>query len=224
MNCVEFERVLLEESRTPEQQAHLSSCPACASLLADLDFISSQARSLLATDEPSPAVWNALEIQLRKEGLIRSPESPRPRVDFFRRWRAAWLVPVAAALVVVGVVRLHHPAGVGENLPIAKQMQASPAKKHPVMSASSASVSTPAVSGTAVSSEDRELLDTVAARPPAQRARYAADLDDANAFIRDAEAAAKIDPNDIYRQQMLINAYEQKQMLYDLAVENVSEQ
>ena len=224
MNCVEFERVLLEEGRTPEQQAHLSSCPACANLLADLDFISSQAQSLLATDEPSPAVWNALEIQLRREGLIRSPEVARPQVDFFRRWRAAWLVPVAAALAVVGVVRLHHPTGVGENLPIAKQAQASPAKKQPVMSASSTIASSRAVSSAAVSNEDRQLLDTVAARPPAQRARYSADLDDANAFIRDAEAAAKIDPNDIYRQQMLINAYEQKQMLYDLAVDNMSEQ
>lgn len=219
MNCVEFERVLLEDSRTPEQQAHLNSCSTCASLLADLDFISSQAKSLIALDEPSPAVWNALEAQLRREGLIRGPlisqpriSEPRisePRVDFLRRWRAAWLVPVAAALAVVAVVRLHRPAGAGDNLPVAKQTVVQAPKSRVIAS---------------VSSEDKQLLDTVAARPLAQRAKYTAELNDANTFIRDAEAAVKNDPNDIYRQQMLLNAYEQKQMLYDLAVDNMSEQ
>lgn len=219
MNCVEFERVLLEDGRTPEQMAHLNSCSACASLVADFDFISSQAKSLVALDEPSPAVWNAIEVQLRREGLIREPQisgprtsEPRisePRIDFFRRWRAAWLVPVAAALALVAVVRLHRPTGAGDNLPVAKQT---------VVQSPNARVTA------SVSSEDRQLLDTVAARPPAQRAKYTAELNDANTFIRDAEAAVKLDPNDIYRQQMLINAYEQKQMLYDLAVDNVSEQ
>jgi hypothetical protein len=34
----------------------------------------------------------------------------------------------------------------------------------------------------------------------------------------------KNDPNDIYSQQLLINAYEQKQMLYRLAVDQSDEQ
>ena len=211
MNCLEFERVLLEGEPTPEQQSHLNSCTACANLRADLDLISSQAKMLLAADDPSPTVWNALEARLRSEGLIRRAEPVAPKVDFFRRWRAAWLVPVAAALALVAVVRLHHPAGAGENLPIAKQTTMSSPAVKPVAVA-------------AVSGEDRQLLDRVAARPPAQRAKYSADLDDANAFIRDAEDAVKNDPNDLYRQQMLMNAYEQKQMLYDLAVDRVSEQ
>jgi hypothetical protein len=207
MNCVEFERVLLEGEQTPEQQAHLNSCSACSNLLADLDLISSQAKLLLASDEPSPAVWNALESRLRREGIIRSAKPAHTSFgDLFWRWRTAWLVPAAAALVFVGVVRLHHPATAGDNAPIAKQ-----------------SVATPPVAA-AVSSDDQQLLKTVASRPPAQRAKYRADLDDANAFIRDAQDAIRNDPNDVYRQQMLINAYEQKQMLYQLAVDNESEQ
>ena len=70
MNCLEFERVLpdyLEGGHTAEQLAHLNSCPACADLLADLNFISSQARLLQDAEDPSPAVWNALEIRLRRE-------------------------------------------------------------------------------------------------------------------------------------------------------------
>src|ERR1700746_1936648 len=115
MTCMEFERVLpdyLEGGHTPEQQAHLSSCPACASLLADLNFISSQARQLQDTEDPSPAVWNALEIQLRREGLIHdggsretaTERSSSPLLDFFRQRRSAWLVPVAAALVIAFAV------------------------------------------------------------------------------------------------------------------------
>jgi hypothetical protein len=207
MNCVEFERVSLEGEQTPEQRAHLNSCPSCSNLLADLDLISSQAKLLLAADEPSPAVWNALESQLRREGIIHSAEpSHRSFGDLFWQWRTAWLVPVAAALVFVGVVRLRHPSAAGDNAPIAKQSVANP----PVTAA--------------VSGDDQQLLKTVASRPPAQRARYRTELDDANAFIRDAQDAIRNDPNDVYRQQMLINAYEQKEMLYQLAVDNVSEQ
>lgn len=207
MNCVEFERVLLEGEHTPEQQAHLDSCPACSNLLADFDLISSRAKLLLASDDPSPAVWNALEAKLRREGLIRSTESRQVAgIDFFRRRRSAWLVPVAAMLALVAVVRLHRPAGAGDNAPIAKQ------------------VTTKAPVAAKVSPDDQQMLNTVASRPPAQLAKYRADLDDANAFIRDAEQAVKSDPNDVYRQQMLINAYEQKQMLYDLAVDQVAEQ
>jgi hypothetical protein len=205
MDCVEFERVLLEGENSAEQRAHLKSCAACANLQADFDLIASEAKLLLASHEPSPAVWNALEAQLRCEGLIREGRPTKPAFDFFRRWRTAWLVPVAAVLLVVAVTRLRHPSGIGENLPIAKQVPI----KAPV---------------TAVSADDQQLLSSVASRPPAQRARYRADLDDANAFIRDAEASVKSDPNDVFRQQMLINAYEQKQMLYNLAVDRVSDQ
>src|SRR5579864_2441056 len=99
MNCVEFERVLLEGEQTPQQRAHLNSCSSCSNLLADLDLISSQAKSLLAADEPSPAVWNALESRLRREGIIRhAGPDHKSFADLFWRWRTAWLVPVAAAL------------------------------------------------------------------------------------------------------------------------------
>ena len=203
MNCFEFERVLpeyLDGGHTPEQQAHLNSCSACSDLVADLDLISSQAKTLLTSDEPSPAVWNALEAQLRKEGLIRGPQISAPPVSIFSRWRAAWLVPVAAALIIAAGIKLYRPTGAGDKNPIAKN---APAHVIP----------TPTVSA-----EDQQLLNTVASRTPVQRARYTADLNDANAFIHDAEESAKSDPNDIYTQQMLINAYEQKQMIYDLAV------
>ena len=84
MNCVEFERILpefQEGAHTPECQAHLKSCAACSSLVADLDAISSQARLLIASEEPRPAVWDAIESRLREEGVIRLPEFVTPKVS-----------------------------------------------------------------------------------------------------------------------------------------------
>lgn len=204
MKCIEFERVLpeyLEGNHSPEQQAHLRTCTACSNLLSDLRLISAQAKLLIASDEPSPVVWNALEEQLRREGLIRQPQVSGLRLhELLARWRFAWLAPVAAAIAIAAVVKLHYPMRAGDTQPVAKQVAIAPVVKP-------------------ISSEDQQLLTTVASRTPAQRAKYRANLEDANSFIRDAEESAKEDPTDIYTQQMLINAYEQKQMLYDLAVD-----
>ncbi len=204
MNCLQFEKALpeyLEGARTSEQTLHVSACSSCSGLLADLDFISEQAATLRELEEPSPRVWNSLEIQLRQEGLIRQPTRPTQR-DWRLRWRNAWLVPVAAALLVAAGIKLYQPAKIGDNQPIAKQA----APKH--------AASAPDVA--VASTEDKEIMNRVASRPPAQLATYRNDLDQANAFIRDAQEAVQSNPNDIYSQQLLINAYEQKQMLYRL--------
>ncbi len=211
MNCVEFEHVLsdyLDGGRTSERLAHLSSCCVCSELLSDLSLISSQAELLQESDEPSASVWNSLEAQLRREGIIRHPSVSRSYfADFFLRWRKVWLVPVAAVLVIGAGIKLFRPAKVGDTGQIAKQVTAPPVLAKP-----------------AVSMEDQQILNTVAARPPAQQASYRANLDEANSFIRDAEESLKRDPNDVYTQQLLINAYEQKQMLYDLAVDRSNEE
>ena len=204
MTCGEFEHVLpeyLEGSQSPEQQAHLKSCAACSDLLADLNCISSQAVLLRASDEPSPRVWNSIEAQLRREGLIHAPAMPRASW-LLLRWRSAWLVPVAAVMLMIAAIKLYHPFGAGDRELVVRQQP--PVAVQPVQK---------------VPTQDTVILNTFAARPPAQRASYQADLDRANAFIRDAEQSVHNDPSDVYSQQLLINAYEQKQMLYDLAVD-----
>lgn len=207
MNCLQFENALsdyLEGESTSEQRAHLSSCSACSGLLADLSLISTEASSLRELEGPSDRVWASLEAQLRREGLIKQPARPT-LPDFFRRWRTAWLVPVAAALLVAAGIKLYQPARVGDNQPVAKR-------------------STPAAPVVpVVSAEDKEIMKTFASRPPAQVAAYRNDLAQADSFIRDAQEAVRNDPNDIYSQQMLMNAYEQKQMVYRLAVDQSNE-
>jgi hypothetical protein len=218
MNCVEFERGLpeyVDGSPTPEQQAHVNACPACSGLLLDLNTIAAQAKLLLAVEDPSPAVWNALEARLRSEGLIRRseptylPVRPSP----WQRWRASWLVPVAAGLAIIAGIKLYRPAGVGNDISVAKQ----PSGVVQETALAKAKAKPP------LSHDDQQWLKTVADRPPAQLAKFQADLDQANAFIQDAQESLQRDPNDFYMQQMLINAYEQKQMLYQLAVDNGSQ-
>src|SRR5437667_4891496 len=112
MNCAESQRVVpetIEGGGTAERQAHLISCAQCSGLVSDLNAISKTARLLRASEEPSPGVWNSIEISLRREGLIRQPLRDRSVADRSSwRWSLTWLVPVAAALLVgFGVIVFH---------------------------------------------------------------------------------------------------------------------
>jgi hypothetical protein len=149
--------------------------------------------------------------------LIRRSEPPYLPIKEFKpslwhRWRASWLVPVAAGLAIFAVVKLYHPAGIGNDSSVAKQTPAA-----------LQATATNAKAKAPLSHEDQQWLKTVADRPPAQLAKFESDLDQANAFIQDAQDSLQRDPNDLYMQQMLMNAYEQKQMLYQLAVDERSQ-
>ncbi|MBZ5707378.1 MAG: anti-sigma factor [Acidobacteriia bacterium] len=245
MNCAEFQRFLpdiIGGGRNAEQEAHLTSCSACSGLVSDLDTIFHQARqlqaseepsprvwnaiqaalqqvqsdldliaeqawSLQASEEPSPRVWNSIEIALRQEGLIRQPQRDPVLVGKSAwSWTRAWLLPVAATLLVALGVILYQR---GPGQPVATaQPGSSPsilAGLPPVM--------------TRGANEDQQLLETIAARAPAMRAAYAENLQSVNDYIRDAEESVKNDPNDEEAQQYLMSAYEQKAMVYEMALD-----
>jgi hypothetical protein len=205
MTCAEFEQVLpdiTEGDREFEQEQHLRSCSACRSLVADLNAISKQARSLESFEDPSPRVWNSIEIALTREGLIRQPSRGElAKVHSFpSRWSSAWLLPVAAGLLIIaGIVQYERG-----NTQKAAQVESStrPAIA-PVMTADAAA--------------DRQLLQSVAERAPAMEAAYKANLQNVNSYIRDAEESVKDNPNDEEAQQYLHNAYEQRAMIYEMA-------
>jgi hypothetical protein len=213
MNCAELQRVLpdiLESACTAEQEAHLRLCPTCAELLSDLNAISQQARLLQGSEEPSPRVWNSIEIALREEGLIREPKRDLTIVHrSSRRWNRAWLLPVAAALVVAfGVLRYERarvrPQVAENSVPVAVTLQ---------------SVATQPAALRFSPGDDEQLLEVVSSRSPAMRASYEANLQNVNAYIRDAEQSARTNPNDEEAQQYVMDAYEQKAMVYDMALD-----
>jgi hypothetical protein len=205
MTCGEFQKILpdiMEGQRKAEHAAHLQSCPACSGLVSDLSLISEQARLLQASEEPSPRVWNQIEIVLRQEGLIRQPGRDRFLVPAFsRRWSTAWLLPVAAILAIAfGIV-------VYKGRPSQQQI------------ADNRVTAPVAMSLAANSNEDQQLLEVVGARTPSMRASYADNLQNVNAYIRDAEQTVQNDPNDEEAQHSLMAAYEQKAMVYEMALD-----
>jgi hypothetical protein len=220
MTCEEFERVLpeFEDAHSDEQQFHLHSCSACSELVEDLIAITREARFLqnTALDEPNARVWNSIEIALRQEGLIRDsayagrsvpyliPARPRPR-------RLPWLIPAGAILLLVfGLVQYEHSRN--ETAP---QSASTSSNSQRV-----AGTNPPAASAlNRENPEDRQLLEAVSTRTPSMRASYAASLQDVNSYIRDAEASVKTDPNDEQAQRYLISAYEEKSMLYQMALD-----
>jgi len=206
MTCAEFQRELpdfLDEGGNGELQAHLKGCANCSGLAASLQTIAREARMLQASQEPSPRVWDSLEIALRREGLIRQPRPHSHRLilpSLTRRWGvAAWLVPVAAALLVGAAVLLYqrpHPGRLAVNSPQAA-----------IVAVSSGDLN------------DEQLLQEVATRAPMMRAAYESNLRDVNAYIRDAQASVNADPNDEEAQQVLMDAYGQRSMIYEMALD-----
>jgi len=212
MTCEEFERVLPElgSGHSIEQEEHMKSCSACSDLVADLKAISQQARHLRASDEPSPWVWNSIEVALRQEGLIRQPHPEDSLIHPPRlSWKLRWLVPAAAALLVIFGVVLHEqrgtePAQRARHSEPTGVVAADPQRPHSVE---------------VMVGDDLQLLNTVGSRMPSMRDAYEANLRAVNAYIRDAEQSAHSDPNDEVAQQYLRNAYEQKAMVYEMALD-----
>ena len=206
MTCAEFQRELPEylEGGAPQLQAHLNICPSCLGLVASLESIAREARQLQASEEPSPRVWNSIEIALRQEKLIRE-QRPRNTLvpSLFQRWGAmAWAVPVAAALlVVVGISLYQRPSS-------------------PTDARQRAAV-TPAVVNARFAGDpsDEQLLQEVSRRAPLMRDAYERNLKDVNDYIKDAQDSVNADPNDEEAQQALIDAYGQKSMIYEMALD-----
>jgi hypothetical protein len=204
MNCSEFQRELpdfMEDGGNAELQSHLRTCGNCSGLVSSLQSIIHEAQYLQASEEPSPRVWNALEIQLRQEKIIRDPRASHSILPSLRqRWGiAAWLVPAAAAvLIAAGIMTIHRP-----NTASTQQALIKPGT--PIKSASDQS--------------DEQLLQEVSMRAPMMRAAYESNLKDVNNYIRDAQESVNADPNDEEAQQALMDAYGQKSMIYEMALD-----
>jgi hypothetical protein len=209
MNCVELQESLaeVETGGSAEQQAHLKSCAECSALVADLRLISSSAIELRAADEPSPRVWNSIEIALRQEGLIRPQRPNRSLIPTFgSRWGwARWLAPAAAILLLaVGVYVRQHA--------LPEQLARDNAMSRPAVADA---VSDSAIAGL----NDDDLLQEVSDQTPALRAEYADNLRSANEFIQDAKNDVAAHPDDEDARRSLLAAYQQKAMLFELAMD-----
>jgi hypothetical protein len=199
MNCVELQQSLaeVEDGSSVEQRAHLRACPACSALLQELNLIVRAAGELRAADEPSPRVWNSIEFALRQEGLIR-PQRPLMS-SFSARWGAArWLVPAAAMLLLALGIYVRR-------------------ESQPDNFVQQALVTTPVANQSGLSDED--LMQEVAENEPTMKTQYAENLRQVNESIRDAQGLVDESPNDSDARRSLMDAYHQKSMLFELAMD-----
>jgi hypothetical protein len=204
MNCVELQASLaeIEDGRSTEQRAHLKNCPECSALVTELILIASTAVELRGAHEPNPRIWKAIETTLRQEGVIRPQKSNRSLLpSLSSRWGwARWVVPAAAALLVtVGLYVRQHS--------LSHELARTAA---PVATGSDV-----AVAGL----NDDDLLEEVAAQSPAMQAQYADNLRHVNEYIQDAKNVVAANPNDEEARRSLMEAYQQKAMLFELAMD-----
>jgi hypothetical protein len=206
MTCIELQESLVEveDGSGPEQIAHLRTCPACSALVKDLNLIIATADRLQEADEPSPRVWNSIEIALRREGLIRPQPVRQPfKPSFVSQWRAVrWFVPAAAVLVLAAAIFLQQ-------------------RSQPNNISQQASVNVPAVSEMSLGSglNDDDLMQEVSDNAPAMKSAYQQNLQRVNESIRDAQDLVNQSPNDEDARRSLMEAYQQKSMLFELAMD-----
>jgi hypothetical protein len=202
MNCVELQQSLaeVEDGKSAEQRTHLRACSACSALVRELDQIVAAASQLQAAEEPSARVWNSIEAALRREGLIRPQRTAwSPIPSFAARWGAArWLVPVAAMLLVALGIYVRQ-----ESLPTQLARQAS--ETVPVANASDLN--------------DDDLMQEVGDNSPEMKTQYQENLLRVNESIRDAQGVVDESPNDEDARRSLMDAYQQKSMLFEMAMD-----
>jgi hypothetical protein len=201
MTCTEFQEILpdvVEGVRNIDQESHLKTCSNCLDLVADLEVIFREARNLEGLYEPSPRVWNTIESTLRQEGIIRDAQrSPALVPPFRRRWASAWLMAPAGALALLAFTFLYQRQNPTELIATTGTLEL-PSKP---------------------SADDGMVLQQASFSTPAVRQTYEASLRDVDAYIKDAEASAKQDPNDEEAQLSLMNAYQQRSMVYEMAMD-----
>jgi len=203
MDCVKLQQSLaeIEDGSSAEQRAHLEACAECSALVEELTLIISSAPQLLEANDPSPRVWNSLEIALRQEGLIRPPTANgRPLPSVIARWGwARWMVPAAAALLIMLAVYLNQGFSPRQ---IVKEI--APAHTTDVAAAGL---------------NDDELLQEVSDQTPALKAQYEDNLRRVNEYIQDAKTIVQANPNDEEARRSLMEAYQEKSMLFELAMD-----
>ncbi|MGH9634012.1 MAG: hypothetical protein ACRD72_04180 [Candidatus Angelobacter sp.] len=207
MNCQQFQETLpyiIESGGGGEDESHLQECESCASLVRDLRYIAEQAKLLLPMHDPNPRVWNNIEQSLQREGLLEGRMSPPGHIQKnstsqtqAKSWTPLGWVMALTALIIFAVVLTNY--------------------KSTPLQPTALTAQNSATDSTQFNSDDQQLISQVSQQSPEAQRAYEASLRDVNAYIADAEQAAKSDPGDASAQALLQDAYEQKEMVYQMA-------
>jgi len=207
MNCQQFQEILpyiIESGGKPEEEQHLESCPSCSALVEDLRYIAEQAKLLLPMHDPNPRVWTNIEQSLHREGLLPEGRMSLPghltknstAQAQAKSWTPLGWALALTATILFAVVLTNYKPQLPQNQLTAQNSSAEPSQ---------------------FNSDDRQLMSQLSQQSPEARGAYESSLRDVNAYISDAQQAAQRDPQDATAQELLQDAYEQKEMLYQMA-------
>ena len=210
MNCEQFQEVLphiIEAGGNAEEEAHLNSCRACSELVRDLKYIAEQAKLLLPMRDPNPRVWDNIQDSLQREGLIREGRMSRlGHIDTAASTQKKNWTPLGAALAASAVLALaillvnYHPSA--------------PANQQALVPAIAPTNNTAAAMSAA---DEQVLVRRLSQRDPDVGKAYETSLKEVDSYISDAEQAVNDNPGDSAAEEHLIDAYQQKAMLYQMA-------
>ena len=214
MNCREFEIgwSALDDSvgMTPELESHRRGCRRCSALLKDLDSIRTVARSLRLEQEPPLRVWVALRNHLESEGVLREPrEAPlRPnwRTVPWTGWLFRFPMGVAYAAVfffAVGVMYLH-------------TVVSNPGA--PPMLATAPQVPEITLPATQNPERDQSVAELIAKVPEEHRATFVSNWNQVNSSIDHLSEFVGTHPDDPFGRQQLMNAFQQRERLWETLV------
>ena len=186
---------------------------------------------------------------IREPELVGTSATPRPALvptSPRRRWSAWWLAPVTAALVAAGSYVVSHkpvaqvakqqapPATTPAPVPnpanaISSDAAPAPIPQRPEQKSAKSPATSPDVlesaAGSTVepapSAEDQQFLSVVSTRAPSMRATYENQLQAVNADIRETQAYVNRNPGDAEARQHLMDAYQQKALLYQIALDRI---
>ena len=208
MNCQQFQETLpyiIESGGGGDDEEHLQTCASCASLVQDLRYIAEQAKLLLPMHDPNPRVWNNIEKSLQREGFLSEGRMP-PLGHITKNSTAqaqakswtplGWALALTATILFAVVLTNYKPRQLPQTQLTAQNSSAEPSQ---------------------FNSDDRQLISQLSQQSPDARGVYENSLHDVNAYIADAQQAAQRDPQDATAQKLLQDAYEQKEMLYQMA-------
>ena len=211
MNCQQFQETLpyiIEHGGGGEDESHLQECESCSALVQDLRYIAEQAKLLLPMHDPNPRVWNNIEQSLQREGLLEGRMSPPGHITKnptsqteAKSWTPLGWALALTAVIAFAVVLINYKPKQLPQTPLTAQNNAAD----------------PTQFNSGFNSDDQQLISQLSQQAPDAQRAYEASLRDVNASIADAEQAARTDPSDATAQALLQNAYEQKEMLYQMA-------
>ncbi len=206
MNCADFQKVLpyiIDGGANAEQEAHLATCQKCSDLVQDLRYIAEQAKLLVPMHEPSPRVWDNIERSL-ESGRASSPSRIEPRPESAKHhtasiWRGLGWAAGIAVLVLLTFTLLR------PNLRNSQRIVDN-------------AVAQPAVVAQPSQDVDNDDLQVLATLSPDMRKTYESGLKQVNLSIADAKKSLAANPEDETARALLAEAYQQKAMMYELAM------